>query len=86
VAARLSSVIAGLDPAIHVFLARGAKDVDTRVKPAHDRTLLGYLKIESESACRVAIAPQAIPHCSTGQRKNAARDWTAFEFEVQRVL
>jgi len=29
-------VMAGLVPAIHVFLTRGAKDVDARVKPGHD--------------------------------------------------
>jgi hypothetical protein len=28
--------MAGLDPAIHVFFL--GKDVDTRVKPAHDKT------------------------------------------------
>jgi hypothetical protein len=29
-------VMAGLDPAIHVFDDSGKKDVDARVKPAHD--------------------------------------------------
>jgi hypothetical protein len=28
--------MAGLDPAIHVFLACAGKDVDARVKPGHD--------------------------------------------------
>jgi hypothetical protein len=28
--------MAGLDPAIHVFLLNGDNDVDARVKPAHD--------------------------------------------------
>jgi hypothetical protein len=28
--------MAGLDPAIHVFLTSGTKDVDARVKPGHD--------------------------------------------------
>jgi hypothetical protein len=28
--------MAGLDPAIHVFLACTGKDVDARVKPGHD--------------------------------------------------
>jgi hypothetical protein len=28
--------MAGLDPAIHVFLSRSAKVVDARVKPGHD--------------------------------------------------
>jgi hypothetical protein len=28
--------MAGLDPAIHVFLAVEAKDVDARDKPGHD--------------------------------------------------
>jgi hypothetical protein len=28
--------MAGLDPAIHVFLAGGAEDVDARDKPGHD--------------------------------------------------
>jgi len=28
--------MAGLDPAIHVFLARGTKDVDARHKAGHD--------------------------------------------------
>ena len=32
----LSIVMAGLVPAIHVLLGRSTKDVDTRVKPAHD--------------------------------------------------
>jgi hypothetical protein len=31
--------MAGLDPAIHVFLFWG-KDMDTRVKPAHDECKL----------------------------------------------
>ena len=29
-------VMAGLDPAIHVFLSRGTKVVDARDKPGHD--------------------------------------------------
>jgi hypothetical protein len=29
-------VMAGLDPAIHVFAGLGEEDVDARVKPAHD--------------------------------------------------
>jgi len=29
-------VMAGLDPAIHVFLFRRSKDVDARDKPGHD--------------------------------------------------
>jgi hypothetical protein len=29
-------VMAGLDPAIHVFLSRGSKDVDARLKAGHD--------------------------------------------------
>jgi len=29
-------VMAGLDPAIHVFVRLVKKDVDARVKPAHD--------------------------------------------------
>jgi hypothetical protein len=28
--------MAGLDPAIHVFLGTAPKDVDARVKPGHD--------------------------------------------------
>jgi len=28
--------MAGLDPAIHVLLARSVKDVDARDKPGHD--------------------------------------------------
>jgi len=28
--------MAGLDPAIHVFVSRKKKDVDARDKPAHD--------------------------------------------------
>jgi hypothetical protein len=28
--------MAGLDPAIHVFLATGNKDVDARLKAGHD--------------------------------------------------
>jgi hypothetical protein len=28
--------MAGLDPAIHVFLQRQDQDVDARVKPGHD--------------------------------------------------
>jgi hypothetical protein len=28
--------MAGLDPAIHVFFADAAKNVDARVKPGHD--------------------------------------------------
>jgi hypothetical protein len=28
--------MAGLGPAIHVFVGSGKKDVDARVKPAHD--------------------------------------------------
>jgi hypothetical protein len=28
--------MAGLDPAIHVFVARGKKDVDARLKAGHD--------------------------------------------------
>jgi hypothetical protein len=28
--------MAGLDPAIHVFVSLVKKDVDARVKPAHD--------------------------------------------------
>jgi hypothetical protein len=28
--------MAGLDPAIHVFLADGTKDVDARLKAGHD--------------------------------------------------
>jgi hypothetical protein len=28
--------MAGLDPAIHVFLSRGTKDVDARHKAGHD--------------------------------------------------
>jgi hypothetical protein len=28
--------MAGLDPAIHVFLERGTKDVDARLKAGHD--------------------------------------------------
>jgi hypothetical protein len=28
--------MAGLDPAIHVFWAKGKEDVDARVKPGHD--------------------------------------------------
>jgi hypothetical protein len=35
VSSKLSLVMAGLDPAIHV-LARGEKGVDARVKPGHD--------------------------------------------------
>jgi hypothetical protein len=34
-------VMAGLDPAIHVLPAEVLKDVDTRVKPGHDETLIG---------------------------------------------
>jgi DNA replication and repair protein RecF len=39
--------MAGLDPAIHVFISRGAKDVDARHKAGHDEssiddTPLGY--------------------------------------------
>jgi len=33
---RLSAVMAGLVPAIHVFLIESPQDVDARVKPAHD--------------------------------------------------
>ena len=33
-------VMAGLVPAIHVFLACGAKDVDARHKAGHDDELL----------------------------------------------
>jgi hypothetical protein len=29
-------VMAGLDPAIHVFLSSGIKDVDARLKAGHD--------------------------------------------------
>ena len=29
-------VIAGLDPAIHLFASSYAKEMDARVKPAHD--------------------------------------------------
>jgi hypothetical protein len=32
----LSAVMAGLDPAIHVFAVPKKSDVDARVKPAHD--------------------------------------------------
>ncbi|WP_283806895.1 hypothetical protein [Bradyrhizobium lablabi] len=32
-------VMAGLDPAIHVFLLRHRQDVDARVKPGHDESL-----------------------------------------------
>jgi hypothetical protein len=32
-------VMAGLDPAIHVFPAHGKKDVDARDKPRHDDEL-----------------------------------------------
>jgi hypothetical protein len=32
----LEFVMAGLDPAIHVFLATGNKDVDARHKAGHD--------------------------------------------------
>jgi len=32
----LSFVMAGLDPAIHVFVDAGKKDVDARVKRGHD--------------------------------------------------
>jgi hypothetical protein len=35
----LEFVMAGLDPAIHVFLFRGPKDVDARDKPGHDEDL-----------------------------------------------
>jgi len=31
-----SLVMAGLDPAIHVFLSTAHKDVDARDKPGHD--------------------------------------------------
>jgi hypothetical protein len=30
-------VMAGLDPAIHVFLTYGTKDVDARLKAGHDQ-------------------------------------------------
>jgi hypothetical protein len=33
---RAAFVMAGLVPAIHVFLAAGCKDVDARDKPGHD--------------------------------------------------
>jgi len=29
-------VMAGLDPAIHVFIRAACEDVDARVKPGHD--------------------------------------------------
>jgi hypothetical protein len=32
--------MAGLDPAIHVFLAYGAKDVDARHKAGHDEATI----------------------------------------------
>jgi hypothetical protein len=36
-AARFPAIVmAGLDPAIHVFFAAGKQDVDARVKPGHD--------------------------------------------------
>jgi hypothetical protein len=35
--AGLSSVMAGLVPAIHVFLRRCCQDVDARDKPGHDQ-------------------------------------------------
>jgi len=31
-------VVAGLDPAIHVFAGGGKKDVDARDKPGHDES------------------------------------------------
>jgi len=31
-------VMAGLDPAIHVFLSSGTKDVDARLKAGHDES------------------------------------------------
>jgi hypothetical protein len=37
--------MAGLDPAIHVFLSSGTKDVDARLKAGHDE-------------CAVNAAPQ----------------------------
>jgi hypothetical protein len=35
--------MAGLDPAIHVFLAVVCKDVDARDKPGHDEVLYGVV-------------------------------------------
>src|SRR5215475_9864346 len=34
----VSFVMAGLDPAIHVFFAANKQDVDARVKPGHDES------------------------------------------------
>jgi hypothetical protein len=34
-----SVVMAGLDPAIHVFLASGIQDMDARLKAGHDEFL-----------------------------------------------
>jgi hypothetical protein len=49
----------GLVPRIHVFLLRGSKDVDGRVKPGHDeemaalaRRILGCDSLRSKRALR----------------------------------
>jgi hypothetical protein len=40
-AASISAVMAGLDPAIHAFRAARSQDVDARVKPGHDDYFCG---------------------------------------------
>jgi hypothetical protein len=53
--------MAGLVPAIHVFLAASAKDVDTRDKPGHDGASNDEFPLRSGGAC----APS---NCQTARR------------------
>ena len=40
------SVMAGLDPAIHVFAAAGREDVDARDKPGHDEQEASFERMQ----------------------------------------
>jgi hypothetical protein len=52
-------VMAGLDPAIHVFLFRSDKNVDARDKPGHDSEFVEALTRSVDYAWLATVLPSA---------------------------
>jgi len=55
--------MAGLAPAIHVFLACGAKDVDARDKPGHDGELSAFQESQPDRRAGTASNTDGTARC-----------------------
>ena len=62
--------MAGLDPAIHVFLSRAHKNVDARDKPGHDAVFVA-ISVEKPYAGLETILPSAA--CAAASRAIGTR-------------